>query len=89
MKYISAEEAWGSFKDEYFGEDSSLAEGFAEDNPLAGSASYEIFLYNIADQGPVVQYLEVFRESERSITPTARRQVYPVSIRFWPCCLEP
>ena len=39
MKYISAEEAWGSFKDEYFGEDSSLAEGFAEDNPLAGSAS--------------------------------------------------
>lgn len=58
MKYISAAEAWESFKDEYFGENSSLAEGFAGDNPLAGSASYEIFLYNIADQGPVVQYLE-------------------------------
>ena len=58
MKYISAEEAWESFKTEYFGEDSSLAEGFAEDNPLAGSASYEIYLYDIADQGPVVQYLE-------------------------------
>jgi len=58
MKYISAEEAWESFKTEYFGENSSLAEGFAGDNPLAGSASYEIYLYDIAEQGPMVQYLE-------------------------------
>lgn len=43
MRYISAEEAWESFKTDYFGEDSELAEGFADDNPLAGSASYEIF----------------------------------------------
>lgn len=58
MKYISAEEAWESFKTEYFGDNSALADGFAEDNPLAGSASYEIYLHDIAEQGPIVQYLE-------------------------------
>lgn len=58
MKFVSAEEAWDSFKMEYFGENTSLAEGFAEDNPLAGSASYEIYLHDIAEQGPMVEYLE-------------------------------
>ena len=58
MNYISAEEAWNSFQTEYFGEEADLAEGFAEDNPLAGSASYEIFLNNISDQDRMVSYLE-------------------------------
>ena len=58
MKFTSAEEAWESFKKEYFGENSDLAEGFSDDNPLTGSASYEIYLYDINDQEPVVQYLE-------------------------------
>lgn len=58
MEYVSAEEAWESFKTEYFGENSDLAEGFAGDNPLSGSASYEIYLYDIAGQGPMVRYLE-------------------------------
>lgn len=38
--FISADEAWNSFKDEYLGE---YADGFTE-NPLADSASYEIYL---------------------------------------------
>lgn len=58
MRFISAEEAWESFKTEYFGENTRLAEGFMEDNPLAGSASYEIYLHDIAEQGPMVEYLE-------------------------------
>lgn len=58
MKYISAEEAWENFKLEYFGDNTALAEGFADDNPLAGSASYEIFLKDIGDQSAVVSYLE-------------------------------
>lgn len=57
MVYISAEDAWNGFKNEYFGADSDLAEGFAEDNPLAGSASYEIYLKNIEEQPEVVEYL--------------------------------
>lgn len=58
MNYISAAEAWDSFKSDYFEGREELAEGFAADNPLAGSASYEIFLNDIADQDLLVQYLE-------------------------------
>lgn len=58
MEYISAETAWESFRVDYFGSNTSLAEGFAEDNPLAGSASYEIYLYDIENQDAMVSYLE-------------------------------
>lgn len=50
IRYISPEEAWESFQVEYFGEMKELAAGFAEDNPLANSASYEIFLTDISRQ---------------------------------------
>ena len=58
IKFVSAEEAWDGFKTEYFGEDEALAEGFADDIPLAGSSSYEIRLNNITDQDGMVAYLE-------------------------------
>ncbi len=58
MRYVSAAEAWDVFKADYFAGREELAEGFADDNPLAGSASYEIFLYDIAQQELLVQYLE-------------------------------
>ena len=57
MNCISAQEAWESFKTEYFGDMEELAEGFAEDNPLAGSASFEIFLKDISLQDQMVEYL--------------------------------
>lgn len=57
-RYISAEEAWETFQTEYFRDAEDLADGFADDNPLAGSASYEIFLHDIGEQGNVVAYLE-------------------------------
>ena len=50
MEYVSAEQAWESFKSEYFKGMEDLAEGFADDNPLAGSASFTIFLNDIGDQ---------------------------------------
>ena len=40
MEFTSAEEAWESMKNDYFAGHEELAEGFADDNPLAGSASY-------------------------------------------------
>lgn len=58
MEYVSAETAWESFKSEYFGSNLALADGFAEDNPLAGSASYEIYLNDIEDQDTMAAYLE-------------------------------
>lgn len=57
IRFITAEEAWENFKKDYFKDQEALAEGFADDNPLAGSASYEIFLNDIADQGQIVAYL--------------------------------
>ena len=58
MNYVSAQEAWDSFKAEYFAGHEELAEGFAEDNPLAGSASYVIFLNDISEQENFAVYLQ-------------------------------
>lgn len=58
LHFISAQEAWDTFKKEYFEGHEELAEGFADDNPLAGSASYEIYLNNISDQGEMAAYLK-------------------------------
>ena len=52
--FVSAEEAWASFKDEYLGE---YADGFT-DNPLANSANYEIYLNDISQQDSLVEYLQ-------------------------------
>lgn len=52
--YVSADEAWNSFKDEYLGE---YSDGFTE-NPLADSANYEIYLNDVSQQADLVTYLE-------------------------------
>ena len=65
INYISADDAWNSFKDEYLGE---YAEGFTE-NPLADSANYEIYLNDVSMQQSLVTYLESvegIREVNRS-----------------------
>ena len=58
--YTSAEEAWDEFKSDYFDDNELLAQAFAEDNPLANSQSYEIFLYNIQVQQTIVDWLHSF-----------------------------
>lgn len=56
--YVSAAQAWENFKEQYFKGMEELAEGFADDNPLSGSASFEIYLNDLADQDMVVNRLE-------------------------------
>ncbi len=58
--YTSAEDAWNEFKTDYFHNNELMAEAFAEDNPLAGSQSYEIFLNDIDDQERIVDWLYSF-----------------------------
>lgn len=58
IKYTSAEDAWESFKTDYFAGYEDLAEGYADDNPLAGSASYQIFLNDISKQDEIVTFLQ-------------------------------
>lgn len=58
VKFTSAEEAWESFKKDYFAEDPELAEGFANDNPLANSASYTVYLEDISEQDEFVEKIQ-------------------------------
>lgn len=44
VNYISADDAWESFQKEYFGDNPELAEGFKDDNPLASSDNYEVYM---------------------------------------------
>lgn len=55
IKFISAQEAWESFKDDYLGE---YVDTFGDDNPLEDCASYEIYLNDVSMQDSLVAYLE-------------------------------
>jgi len=57
IEYTSPEEAWESFKDIYFNGNEAVAESFANDNPLANSASYAIYMNDISMQKTLVTYL--------------------------------
>lgn len=58
VKFTSAEEAWEEYKVEYFGDDIALAEGFKDDNPLANSAYFEVYLSDLSMQSTLKTYLE-------------------------------
>jgi cell division transport system permease protein len=58
VRYISAEEAWASFKDDYLGE---YAEGFME-NPLEDSANLEVYLDDVSAQPSLIEYIYTFPE---------------------------
>ena len=58
VHFTSAEEAWNNFRSEYFKDYPELAEGFKNDNPLANSASFEVYLNDASMQSTLVTYLE-------------------------------
>lgn len=58
VEYTSAEQAWQDYKDKYFKDYPEMAEGFADDNPLADSASYSVYLKDLGDQTEVVARIE-------------------------------
>ncbi|MBR6771168.1 MAG: permease-like cell division protein FtsX [Lachnospiraceae bacterium] len=61
IKYVSADEAWAEFKEDYLGE---YADGFTE-NPLAESSHYEIYLNDVSMQSALVTYLESIQDIRR------------------------
>lgn len=55
--YTSAEEAWDEFRAERF-EDTEVLEGiFEDDNPLSGSANYQVYIDGIEQQETFVEYV--------------------------------
>ena len=66
VKFVSSDEAWDSFKEDYLGE---YADGYEGDNPLEGSENYEIYLNDVAKQPELVAWLKSvpgIREVNRS-----------------------
>ena len=57
LDFISAEQAWENCLEKYFKGSEELAEGFKEDNPLANSASYEVYVKDIEQQTELVDYI--------------------------------
>ena len=53
--YVSAEEAWESFKTENLGD---YVDSFGDDNPLAEDSNYEIYMNDISMQESLVSYIE-------------------------------
>ena len=49
VHYVSADEAWEEFQEQYFGDNPELAEGFKNDNPLASSDNYEVYMETTHD----------------------------------------
>ena len=47
VKYVSADDAWAEFQKEYFRDNPELAEGFKDDNPLANSDNYEVYMKTV------------------------------------------
>ncbi len=58
VNYVSADEAWEKFQEDYFEGSSDAAEGFKNDNPLANSDHYEVYMSDVAKQADVVSYAE-------------------------------
>lgn len=57
VRYVSADAAWEEFRDQYLEGDANLAEGF-RDNPLANSASYQVYLKSVEQQEELASYIE-------------------------------
>ncbi len=55
--FVSADDAWDEFSVDYFEGSEDLLQGFANDNPLKNSASYEIYLSDVSLQENLVSYL--------------------------------
>ncbi|MCR5785023.1 MAG: permease-like cell division protein FtsX [Eubacterium sp.] len=56
--FVSAEEALQQYIDEYLNGSEEAAEGLAEDNPLANSANFEVYLNDISMQSSLASYIE-------------------------------
>lgn len=57
-EYVSADEAWQQAKKDFFKGNEDVAKSFADDNPMANSANYQIYMKDISKQDQLVKYLQ-------------------------------
>lgn len=58
IEFISADDAWEEFVEQNFKDHPEAAESFKEDNPLANSASYRVYVREIEKQDELIAYIE-------------------------------
>jgi cell division transport system permease protein len=56
--YVSADEAWAEYQKEYFKGNPEAAETFKDDNPMANSANYQVYLKDVSQQEKFVNYVQ-------------------------------
>lgn len=69
ITYTSPEEAWEHYKKVYFKDKMELAEGFENDNPLANSASFTIYIDSadaLANVSSIIENMEGVRSVKKS-----------------------
>ena len=67
VKYISAEEAWEEFQKQYFADNPELAEGFKNDNPLASSDNYEVYMKTAEDSKSLTARSRSLSETQKEL----------------------
>ena len=70
--YVSAEEAWEEFQQQYFGDNPELAEGFRDDNPLASSDNYEVYMQTTDDNQSLVARSRSLSETQNDLVKFAQ-----------------
>lgn len=58
MEYVSADEAWSEYQKEFFKGNPEAAETFKNDNPMANSANYQVYLKDVSQQETFVKYVQ-------------------------------
>lgn len=58
IEFVSAEEALQQYIDEYMGGSEEAAQGLGDENPLANSANFVIYVDDVANQGTLAAYIE-------------------------------
>ena len=73
VKYISAEEAWEEFQKQYFADNPELAEGFKNDNPLASSDNYEVYMKTAEDSKSLTARSRSLSETQKELVSYAQK----------------
>ena len=73
VRYVSAEEAWEEFQKQYFGDNPELAEGFKDDNPLADSDNYEVYMKTTDDEEGLLARSRSLSETQKELVSFAQK----------------
>ena len=71
--YVSADEAWEEFQKQYFGDNPELAEGFKNDNPLASSDNYEVYMQTTDDNQSLLARSRSLSETQKELVEFAQQ----------------